>query len=283
MMEVTITGIQIKKNVKKNIVTTAEQILFHKEEREKLTEDKRQTLFKEATARGQRKYSFLNVKLKSDDVLQDSYDLDMMIRVTRSNHVKYDMHSVFTIVFPDKLSDTGDLQKNEKGEVKTVNLYSDYSILTPEQIADSNRWYLEWTGEVHAQNLVLTLDYFRNNCHDDLWTKTTEEYELFSDAQKGGPLFFILLIGNLLSNTREAAKSLEHKIGCYKLSNHKGEDVSVAVSHLRGALNRLMHIKQYKATNEQHKEFFMDMYSKLLKVFQTSSVMEFNNIFAQYA
>ena len=76
MTEVTIAGIQIKKNVNKKIVTTAEQILFHKEERENLTEDKRQSMFKEATAREQKRYSFLNVKLKSDNVLQDSYNLD---------------------------------------------------------------------------------------------------------------------------------------------------------------------------------------------------------------
>ena len=33
MTEVTIAGIQIKKNVNKKMATTAEQILFHKEER----------------------------------------------------------------------------------------------------------------------------------------------------------------------------------------------------------------------------------------------------------
>ena len=76
-----------------------------------------------------------------------------------------------------------------------------------------------------------------------MFTKTNEEYELFDDNQKGGPLFFILMIGNLLSNTREAAKSLEYKITNYKLTEQKGEDVSVAVSHLRGAMNRLIHIK----------------------------------------
>ena len=116
-----------------------------------------------------------------------------------------------------------------------------------------------------------------------MFTKTNEEYELFDDNQKGGPLFFILMIGNLLSNTREAAKSLEYKITNYKLTEQKGEDVSVAVSHLRGAMNRLIHIKQYKINNEAHKEFFLDMYSKLLKVFQTTSVKEFNDIFAQFA
>ena len=91
------------------------------------------------------------------------------------------------------------------------------------------------------------------------------------------------MIGNQLSNTREAAKSLEYKITKYKFFEQKGEDVSVAVSHLRGAMSRLIHIKQYKFNNEAHKEFFLDMYFKLLKVFQTTSVKEFNDIFAQFA
>ena len=230
-------------------------------------------------------FSYLNVKIKSDDVLQDSYDIDMLIRVMKANHVKYDIHSPFTIVFPVLgIQDLGELSTLDDGiTVRTIDLYTEYTTVTPDEVARSNQWYLEWTGEVHHQNLVLILDYFRNNCHDDLFTKTNEEYELYPDNQKGGPLFFILMIGNLLSNTREAAKSLEMKIINYKLREQKGEDVSVAVSHLRGALNRLIHIKQYKNNNELHREFFADMYSKLLKVFQTSSVTEFNEIFAQYA
>ena len=71
------------------------------------------------------------------------------------------MHSPFTIVFPEGgTPDTGALIRNDDGEVKTMNLYVDYSNLTPEEVAASNQWYLEWTGGVHHQNLVLTLDYF---------------------------------------------------------------------------------------------------------------------------
>ena len=109
-----------------------------------------------------------------------------MIWVTGSNHVKYDMHSVFTIVFPDSNSDTGDLLTDKKGKVKTVELYSDYSTLTPEEITNSKKWHLECAGEVHPRNIVLTLDYFINNCHNDLWTKATVEYKLFDDNQKEG-------------------------------------------------------------------------------------------------
>ena len=163
------------------------------------------------------------------------------------------------------------LKEDELQPAKTFISKERHSNLTPEEVARSNQWYLEWTGAVHHQNLVLTLDYFCTNCHDDLFIKTNEEYKLFDDNQKGGPLFFILMIGNLLSNTREAAKSLEYKITNYKLTEQKGEDVSVSVSHLRGAMSRLIHIKQYKINNEAHTEFFLDMYFKLLKVFQTTS------------
>ena len=61
----------------------------------------------------------------------------------------------------------------------------------------------------------------------------------------------------VLSFKQEAAKSLELKILTYKLSEQKGEDVSVAVSHLRGAMKRLMNIWKYKFNNDQDKEFFL--------------------------
>ena len=46
-----------------------------------------------------------------------------------------------------------------------------------------------------------------------------------------GPLFFLIMLQNLLSNSREAALHLENKIKTLKISTVKGEDISKVVSH----------------------------------------------------
>ena len=72
------------------------------------------------------------------------------------------------------------------------------------------------------------------------------------------------------------------KITTFKITNLQGEDVNKAVSLLRGALQRLVSICRYDKNNIEHYEFFADMYKTLLKRFQTTSVHQFNEIFAQY-
>jgi hypothetical protein len=54
-----------------------------------------------------------------------------------------------------------------------------------------------------AQNLQLTYTFFSKNVSDDLWMKVSKTYEGFPAGQQGGPLFFILMMNHLLSDTEE--------------------------------------------------------------------------------
>ena len=275
------------RTTKKNVSNT-DRVLFKRNERKNLDEDKRNALFKDATKTQHQKFSYVNIKNTSDDVLEDSYNIDMIVDKMRSSHIKYDMHTVFKVVHPVPVVqggvDTGELQKNANGEVMTTDLYNEYSTLTSEQVAASNRWYNEWADdETHSENLNLTEEYFSSNCDYDLHDKVMENLKLADIAEKGGPLFFIFMMRQLLSNSREAAKNLETKIATFKVSKVKGEDISQVVSHLKGALQRLIHMKQYNIKNPAHEEFFRNMHGRLLEVFQTTSVAQFNGLFHMYA
>jgi hypothetical protein len=119
-----------------------------------------------------------------------------------------------------------------------------------------------------AQNLELTYTFFQNNVSKDLWMKVSKTDEGYSTGEKGGPLFFILMMNHLLSDTEEAASSCEEGQD-FQVNKVVGEDISKAVSLLCGAINWLTSI--HKLPDDIVKIF--------LQVFQTTSSEEFNLTF----
>ena len=104
-------------------------MLYKKGDRDGLSTDERQILFKSATATVHKKYDVMPLSLDDKDKLDDTYNLEVLVQRTKREHFKYDMHDVFTIVIP-----------NANGTVQeTKDLYSDYSNITIEQVARSNR------------------------------------------------------------------------------------------------------------------------------------------------
>jgi hypothetical protein len=80
-----------------------EQILHKKEDRQSLTkEEKLAALYEKATKTVHQKYDLIPLTLSNEDKLNDTYNLEMLVRKTRQAHTDSVMHDVFTIVIPDK-------------------------------------------------------------------------------------------------------------------------------------------------------------------------------------
>jgi hypothetical protein len=65
---------------------------------------------------------------------------------------------------------------------------------------------------IHNLIRAQALDYMKNNVTENLWNKVLEKYKPFQEKQKGGPLFFKLMMNQLLSNTESAAKALVERV-----------------------------------------------------------------------
>jgi hypothetical protein len=59
-----------------------------------------------------------------------------------------------------------------------------------------------------------------------------------------GPLFFVIMMGTLLSNTEEASDAVTKRIRDFKISNLQGANVEKATSLLGGAVKRLAQINR---------------------------------------
>jgi hypothetical protein len=117
--------------------------------------------------------------------------------------------------------------------------------MTPDEVAWSNKWYRTWTAEIwFEQNLKLSFDFLENHCSEELWDKTMDKYNRYSELEKGGPLLFVIMISKLLSNTEKASDALTKRIRDFKISNLQGGNVDKATSLLGGAVKRLAQINR---------------------------------------
>ncbi len=135
------------------------------------------------------------LSLEDADKLDDAYNLDVLIKYTKRSHYTYDMHDVFLVVYPKDGTEANMVDY-------TKDLYTEYADISIKDVARSNKWYRTWMDEAwFVQILQLTHSFFQNNMYDKLWMKVSETHESFKAGEKGGPLFFILVINHLLSDT----------------------------------------------------------------------------------
>jgi hypothetical protein len=273
--EVSFGNFKISINTTKtDVADIGEEVLYPKEDRVKLSPEKLAELFDKATRARHKKYDFINLTLTDEDKLDDTYNIDMLIRRTKNVHINYDMHNVFTIVLIDPTD------PDEKRIIGTKDLYTEFSEISVQEVAISNKFYHQWASEDHfVQNLKLTYAFFQSNVSEELWEKTFETYDEYPRECKGGSLFFIIMINLLLSNTEEAAVTLQERVRNFKLSNLPGEDVTRAISLLKGAIRRLVHVKRKKVGKDD--DWFLEITRQVMKVMQTSSVPDFNSLFNQ--
>jgi hypothetical protein len=252
-----------RRSAPKTILVKACQVLYKKADRENLPTDERVALFEKATKLAHKKYEIMPLSLEDEDKLDDTYNLDILIKKTKRSHFTYDMHDVFTIVYPKDAPNEEEIESEK-------DLYTQYPDITIEDVARSNLWYRTWMDpDFFEQNLSLTHDFFANNVEDNLWMKVAENYDTFDHGEQGGPLFFIIMLNHLLSDTEEAAASLVKKVKTFEIRKVTGEDIYKVVSLLRGAINRLTYIHKLPD----------DITKLLLIVFQSTSVPDFNATF----
>jgi hypothetical protein len=256
-----LNGTPIKMRATQKEATIMNKVLYKKEKRQNLSEDELGKLIERATKPMVRKFETKYMSNIDDKNLDTTYSLEALIDRMRQRHTNYDMHDVFQIVLIDEDDQDG------RTVVGYSDLYTDYASVTKEQVAASNKWYQTWVeDDTFAENLQLTELFFLNNVDDELFEKVSEEYKTYAIEEQGGPLFFILMMDHMLSNTKEAAEALCLRVENFNLTTIPGEDVEKAVSLLKSACTRLKHFNRLPK----------NIIPMLLKAMETSSVPEFN-------
>ncbi|KAI2509641.1 hypothetical protein MHU86_4761 [Fragilaria crotonensis] len=183
-------------------------ILHSKNDRAALDKKSRLALIAAATERHEDTY-FKALSLGTPDSeakLDDCYNINKTIENVAERHCTYDMHDVFSIVVP--MDDGKQLKKDE-----VYNLYTDYALVTLKMVAASNTWYNTWPqGPTWRENLAWTDRFFKNNVSPELGEKVNEVYTTFPKQARGGPLFFAIMMQQIMSQTEEAVIALQLRL-----------------------------------------------------------------------
>ena len=259
----TLNGIEIELRDEQETHFSEVNTLYKKADRADLYKKDRLALIAAATEKKEATY-FTALALALDDKskLDDCYNIGTKVEKVEARHRLYDMHDVFTIVVPEA---DGKTLKEE-----AYNLYTEYATITPDMVAASNKWYNSWPkGPTWQENLNWTHQFFEYNVATEVAEKVNELYMLYPIESRDGPLYFILLMNQLLSQTEEAVLALQGRLKKLNLKNIPGENVDKAISLARAAILRL-------ATFNKTPE---DLVRNLLKSFQMTSVASFNEVF----
>jgi hypothetical protein len=243
--------------------------MFRKEDRAKLSMEKRTELFDKIVLKKlDTKFTEVSISLTDVEKLDDTYNIAMLVDRVRDHFIKYDLHGVFNIV------DVSDPETDPTVNKALGSLFAAYSTISEDEVALSNEWYRRWavSGE-YETNLRLSMDFLEQNTSDSLWEKCLETHNLYPSVQHGGPLLFVIMMKKLQYDTEDAVRYLQESVKKMKLTHFDGENVERAVSLLRGAERRFKNTKMGVPD---------DFTQWVLDIFQTSSVAAFNSQFALY-
>jgi len=224
----TIAGETIEVEDQPRKVHPSSAIVFGKKERQNMSEKDRFKLFGEFVQQNDAftfdtpAYAFNKV-----DSMGDTYTLQNQVTSLREHIQCCDMGDVFNIVIYD--------DANPKVITKIVNLFDDYSMLTINDVARSNKWYRTMPKDNQpwfTENLRL----MSNNMEAALHAKSLETYNEYHFSQQGGPLMFFIMMKHLSVITQETANHFKYDVVAeLSLIDYDGEDVPKCVSHLRAA------------------------------------------------
>jgi hypothetical protein len=161
---------------------------------------------------------------KDNSLLEDEANLSSLITAIAKRHRNYDIHTPFQIVFPVQPLASPDL-KMDGVQPLTVDLYKQYTSVTPEQVAVSNFWYSLWIDPIkqpwHRENLHLSYLMLVDHTVQELHQKVIKTYNKFLSQYQGGPLYFKLVVDSLVADLERVSSALLKHMTEYKIHNTK--------------------------------------------------------------
>jgi hypothetical protein len=248
--------------------------LWNMDEREHMTAEVKHYFIRAATAPVLDK----NNRLKLPEVtsgntkfLATVQNLQSQLKTLRNHMIAHDIYNVMIVVIPVNV------QRSAAIECQRYNVLDDYMRLHLSHVANSVAWFNMWSADMATlENLQLTYTLLQNNIDPGLWGKVTEALEDYVPVQRGGPLAFAICLRLIHDSSEQALDHLRLQVKKIAIRDIPGEDVEQVVSLIKSTH------KVLKSSGTTARTYVpLDFVKDIFKVFQTSSVREFNFTFNQ--
>ena len=204
-----------------------------KEDRHKLSEEKRAKFHSYATKGMEDKFSLL-VPSEGIEELSHVYSLALRVAKFQETLDSYDLSDVFNILpFQSDLSDI-----DEHGEV--LNLLDSYRKIDLDHVLRSSRFYFTLGSEDYlVENLAWSGELLLNSCEKELRELIDDKALGFARSEKCGPVYFKIMMDIIFSDSDKSLRALVTRLQTMKLTDFAGENVMKASSFIRGSLKIL--------------------------------------------
>jgi hypothetical protein len=250
--------------------------LYDKTKRHELTPDQLTDFVTFATKNILRKrLNQVSVSATDDNALEHLSFLQNQLTSLRDHLHTSDMDDVFDIVYPIDSHTSPDLHPGDP-----INLFTAYVSLDPAMVANHTVFCHTWLGAAPpyvVQNFNFTYTFLKNNTEDSLWAKCLVEYEKYPPAARGGPLMLSIILTRIVQTTQTALDFLVLKLTHLKISTIEGENVETVATMVEAVIQLLN-----QAALSEKARLPSDFPKTLLKLYQTTSVPSFNDIFMRH-
>ena len=278
-----LNGVMVTMNASKSTRVT-NGVLYPKALRVAFKDKQRIELITMIKAKQQKPFHAVTISVNDPEKLMNTHSISKLLEECKRNLSQYDLIDVFTIVLPEPASfvpghaqfsllqvDSNPLQPAPL----QYDLFTDYLQIPLQQVVDSSKWYSAFapSDQVMQENLDLSFAYFEKNVQPELFSRVHSKMMDYDPDARGGPLFLKLLLDQVTTTSEANLASLILIIDTYKIKGTCiGEDISKVVDMFKSIFENISSLK--------HGALPADSVKKLLQVFQTTSVDDFNELFA---
>lgn len=201
----------------------------------------------------------------NDGFFSTQLDFGLLVKRIQERIFGKCMHSVFTLR-RYALNSFGLPNSIQTG----ANLFTSYSIITEEEVKESNRIYrTHATRTLELENLAWSHTFLINSCDDELRRVIDSKLMGFDDMYHGGPLTFLLIVQQIVTNSDRTARALVTNLQHLQIPSIPGENIDTLAAHILAAVLRL----------ESCNKIPLDIADICLEILDTSSVDVFTRHF----
>ena len=230
------------------------------------------------------KFKKAETSMKSVERLLQSRGIMDTIDGTTTLLDKYDMKEPFTVVFPtDPTLTKVALAMNSDGTtVKTINLLVGFRKVTKTEVALSCAWwnlhgfYLDKNNVKQSLGRDMNWSYlhFKNHVDESLYDDVNKKFhEQYEKKQRGGPLFFKLLVDTVLTSNEDSLSALVLTIKKYNIASYGKDDLLESIKILEAGVRTIKAMREDGSNRPQLPDKFV---VDVITVLQTTSVDVFN-------
>jgi hypothetical protein len=146
-----------------------------------------------------------------------------------------DMGDVFTIPSEFTLDPTSG-HYVPSPHAKAINLFTDSNVVSLITVRRATAYFTRFGTTYHGENILWSGEKILNSCDTSLRDKLVESTRDWPRADVGGPVYLKLLLSLVLSTSEKSLRTLMDKLGKLRITDFPGENVTQAVSFLRGAI-----------------------------------------------